>query len=486
MSPLPSPLRIPILQPADTDSINKIHPHVAPIAEDAFSGVSSSISSSSNSSSNNNNKIKGPVTNKDGATEKPTTLGETKTGKPKRCRNNGAKKAKSETLVVARETSKDKRASSTKERTLAPPGNKGRDEHFYHEANSDSDYEPSDEYEPSDYEPSDEYDPSDDCYAGFGLAMVISPKTPQPTKPRNLEGSKLTAAAKRCLKNLAPFNSPAVVNKGVCDFDTVLEISQQQKSARTCRKPQAANQNDTTSSSSTTTITHDSLEYKAAVRRNIVRGRKRPLPTPILAWPRTTKQQQQQPQSPSSDSPTSPFQGSSERSTSGNEYSFETTVVTKKKKPSTRKQKLPSKCSLVAEKKHDDEDKNEKPFPTRTNPEFYSARKKSKNAGDRLDRKRRKRAKQKKYILDQPASIKSSNDASNNSNNSLSNDSSSGNEAPKPDGPIPRFLPASVQRALKRLAPHNDAGRTTAGDNAFILDTALYSARETRRRRRTA
>ena len=55
------------------------------------------------------------------------------------------------------------------------------------------------------------------------------------------------------------------------------------------------------------------------------------------------------------------------------------------------------------------------------------------------------------------------------------------------DGPIPEYLPASVQKALKHLAPHNIPGNTTVGDNAFIIDTALYDSSsrvQTRKRRR--
>jgi hypothetical protein len=271
------------------------------------------------------------------------------------------------------------------------------------------------------------------------------------------------------------------------------------------------------SSSSTiiNAITEDSPDSTKAVRGNIVRGRKRLLPTSILALQPMTKQQQEQ-ESPSSDSATSPFQCSSERLTSGSEVSFDQTIVTKKmkkKKPSTRERMLPSNYShddkakkekpslprstysFISELNHDGEDTNENPSssptPTQnTTPKFNSERKrKAKNAKDRLDRKRRKKPKQnKKYILDQQESVKAFNDSSSydNSTNDSSTTSSGNNEGPKTNGSIPRFLPASIQRALKRLAPHNNAGHTTAGDNAFILDTALYSARETRRRRRIA
>ena len=59
-------------------------------------------------------------------------------------------------------------------------------------------------------------------------------------------------------------------------------------------------------------------------------------------------------------------------------------------------------------------------------------------------------------------------------------------EVSRSDGPIPGYLPPSVQKALKRLAPHNIPGNTTVGDNAFIIDTALNSSsrREQTRRRK--
>ena len=55
-----------------------------------------------------------------------------------------------------------------------------------------------------------------------------------------------------------------------------------------------------------------------------------------------------------------------------------------------------------------------------------------------------------------------------------------------PDGVIPSFLPASVQKALKNLAPHNTPGNVTFGDNAFILNNAIYASRgESRAKRRS-
>ena len=59
------------------------------------------------------------------------------------------------------------------------------------------------------------------------------------------------------------------------------------------------------------------------------------------------------------------------------------------------------------------------------------------------------------------------------------------NEVSRSDGPIPGYLPPSVQKALKRLAPHNIPGNTTVGDNAFIIDAALnFSSRREQKRRR--
>lgn len=55
-----------------------------------------------------------------------------------------------------------------------------------------------------------------------------------------------------------------------------------------------------------------------------------------------------------------------------------------------------------------------------------------------------------------------------------------------PDGIIPSFLPASVQKALKELAPHNTPGTTTAGDNSFILSNALYGSQSESRGRRSS
>lgn len=57
-------------------------------------------------------------------------------------------------------------------------------------------------------------------------------------------------------------------------------------------------------------------------------------------------------------------------------------------------------------------------------------------------------------------------------------------EVSRSDGPIPDYLPPSSKRALKLLAPHNAPGNTTAGDNAFIIDTALNSLPPRYRKRR--
>ncbi len=61
-----------------------------------------------------------------------------------------------------------------------------------------------------------------------------------------------------------------------------------------------------------------------------------------------------------------------------------------------------------------------------------------------------------------------------------------GEASRRSDGPIPDYLPPSSKRALKLLAPHNAPGNTTAGDNAFIIDTALnlLPPRHRKRRRR--
>jgi len=53
----------------------------------------------------------------------------------------------------------------------------------------------------------------------------------------------------------------------------------------------------------------------------------------------------------------------------------------------------------------------------------------------------------------------------------------------KLDESVQKTLPKSVQRMLKTLAPFNDPGSTTDGDNAFILSTAFASSSRVRRKR---
>merc|ERR1712238_8860 len=53
----------------------------------------------------------------------------------------------------------------------------------------------------------------------------------------------------------------------------------------------------------------------------------------------------------------------------------------------------------------------------------------------------------------------------------------------KLDESVQKTLPKSVQRMLKNLAPFNDPGSTTDGDNAFILSTAFASSSRLRRKR---
>jgi len=53
----------------------------------------------------------------------------------------------------------------------------------------------------------------------------------------------------------------------------------------------------------------------------------------------------------------------------------------------------------------------------------------------------------------------------------------------KLDASVKKTLPKSVQRALQRLAPFNDPGGATDGDNAFILNNALSSSSSSRIRR---
>ena len=139
-------------------------------------------------------------------------------------------------------------------------------------------------------------------------------------------------------------------------------------------------------------------------------------------------------------------------------------VLDASREPSKEKKKKPSfqKRKALPDNKKEDKSMNDMSKGEKVSPKTSSDSKKctQKRERQKLKPSSSKETVQKKQKVDPTSDVHSSD-----------------------GGSIPNYLPESVQRALRRLAPHNSAGSTTAGDNDFIVKTALHS--DTSRSRRS-
>jgi len=309
--------------------------------------------------------------------------------------------------------------------------------------------------------------------------------TPAPTPPPqqqqqpakadkwNVVESNLSAAAKRRLKELAPFNSPGTVTKGECDFDSILGFT--------------GPENDATRRSRRTRQQQQPAPVTTIGSANGLK-RKRPLPMALtreLPIKSSTRQEKFEMTKKETKKEVTTGTISIAKKKADAKTPKKKNQHTKKLIEQKIRKKLPLKqvetfdsSCLSEETKDGDLNAPQKDFVE----VVYSEATRRKL----IDRKRRKKS--------QKLSEKSSSRPAQRPSRDLVNLFPELPTSSKPkkekkvspsDGVIPSFLPASVQKALKELAPHNTPGNTTAGDNSFILSNALYASQSESRGRRS-
>eukprot|EP00531_Pseudo-nitzschia_arenysensis_P000919 CAMPEP_0116150970 /NCGR_PEP_ID=MMETSP0329-20121206/19842_1 /TAXON_ID=697910 /ORGANISM="Pseudo-nitzschia arenysensis, Strain B593" /LENGTH=973 /DNA_ID=CAMNT_0003647541 /DNA_START=94 /DNA_END=3015 /DNA_ORIENTATION=+ len=340
----------------------------------------------------------------------------------------------------------------------------------------------------------------------FSMTLTPAPTPPLERRPPqpiiknhkwSVEESNLTTAAKRRLKALAPFNSPGNVNKGECDFDSIMGFivakndgtaGRQRRSKRRRTTPKIMNRQQ------------QQEQPVTSVKRTNARRRK--LPSSLLQ--KTQKYLD--------------ISGTFEATVRKN------TIPKKKDEPSKisiNKSTVGKSRVVKSETKKDDAAQKTESFIEKSIPKATlhkmdassqgKTTRKQKNISEKSANRPAPRnseelmnqfselSKDRSLSSDlKPNDCSSSSDSQPNDHSlfteskpnvcSLSSDSKPNNGvkkvSPPPDGVIPSYLSGSVKKALKCLAPHNTAGYTTFGDNAYILQNAIFESPGTSRRSR--